>query len=256
MAEEIDRKEVGIILMAEVALQSSYLAGRADEHHFPTLLEELLCLAIGVLNAALQVFAAHHGIDTLYGIRIYVVHLPCLVVDGTKDHAALRDDLSCQGKEHATRGTVHTLLLVAVLCSQHGDWRYFVLRTKDRAYILAQSALNADALVYLGIEKSFAILTQSNAFLGTTLHARGATATFIFSRNESAYQLTDTHRNMLCIKNAYTIKEIIEVSDLGENGLKGKLSPSPGQKRVMFRNAFALSARILATSFPQGVALG
>ncbi len=34
-----------------------------------------------------------------------------------------------------------------------------------------------------------------------------------------------------------------------ENGLKG-------QKRIMFRNAFALSGRILATSYTQGVALG
>ncbi len=159
-------------------MESCYLAWRAGEHHLPALLEELLRLAVGVLNAALQVFAAHHGIDSLEGFRIYVVHLPCLVVDGTEDDAALRDDLSCQGKEHAARGAVHALLLVAVLRRHDGERLYLVLRTEDGAHLLAQSALYADVLVYLGIEKSLAVLTQGDALLGAPLHARGATATF------------------------------------------------------------------------------
>ncbi len=64
---------------------------------------------------------------------------------------------------------------------------------------------------------------------------------------------------------------LIQVSDLGENGRKGqkrlaqgsalgidyqRLCALKGQKRVMHSNAFALSARILATSLTQGVALG
>ena len=51
---------------------------------------------------------------------------------------------------------------------------------EDRTNILAQSALYADTLVYMGIEKSLAVLTQSDAMLGATLEACGATATVLF----------------------------------------------------------------------------
>ncbi len=107
-----------------------------------------------------------------------MMHFPSLVIDCTEDHTTSLDDVSCQGEEHASRGAVHALLLVAVLRRQHGEGRYLVLRTENRANLLAQSALRADALVYLGIEKSLAVFTQGDAVLGAMLKACSATAAF------------------------------------------------------------------------------
>ena len=178
MAYEIDGEEVGVFPVAEKALQSCYLAGRAYEHHLTSLLQELLRLAVCVLYAALQVLAAHHWIDSLDGLRTDMVHFPSLVIDCTEDHPTSLDDVSCQWKEYAARRAVHALLLVAVLRRKDGEGRYLVLRTEDGANLLAQSALGAYALVHLGIEKSLAVFTQGDAVLGAMLKTCSATAAF------------------------------------------------------------------------------
>ena len=175
MANEVDCKEIGVIIMAKVAMQSCYLTGTANKHHLTTLFQELLRLTVSILYAALQILAAHHKIDALDGLCIDMMHFPCLIVDSSEDYATFLDDLSCQGKEHASRTAVHALQLVAVLCRENGEGRYLVLRTENGANLLAQSTLDADAFVYLGIEKSLAVLTQGDAMLGTTLETCSTT---------------------------------------------------------------------------------
>ncbi len=65
-----------------------------------------------------------------------------------------------------------------VLNGKHLQGMYLLLRIENGAYFLAESALRADRLVYLGIEKSLAVLTQGDAMLGATLDAGCATAAF------------------------------------------------------------------------------
>ena len=74
-------------------------------------------------------------------------------------HATFPDDMSRQREKQTSRAVVHALLLIAVLCRQYREGRYLVLRTENGANLLAQSALRANTLVYLGIEKFLAILT-------------------------------------------------------------------------------------------------
>ncbi len=164
--------------MAEEGAKAGNLAGRAREHHFPTLLQQLLRLAVGVADAALHILAAHHGIHLFKAPGGDMMHFPCPVIYGSEHHAAPLDYFPCQGKEHASRGAVHALPLVAVLRRIYVERRSLFLRTENWAYLLAQSALGAHALVYPGIEKPLAVLTQGDAMLWATLHACGATAAF------------------------------------------------------------------------------
>ena len=160
-------------MLAQIAVQSVHLTGRAGEQHLPPLIQIEPHLLIGVAHVALHRLRAPQTVELMDVFHRRMHHPQVAVQRRAEYHAAALQHILRQRGERAAAGGLPPHRRVAV---PHGEYlrrRPMLPLLQHRTHMGAVSALDA-AVRYLRVEEPFFIRHHVDGPLGAAAAARTA----------------------------------------------------------------------------------
>ena len=179
MADEVDTEQM-VVVAPEETPETGYLAGGSGKEYPTAGLEETLRLKEGVADDALNIFAAAECSQLLARRGTAMTDLPMFVKRGSEHYTTGIDDLFGKGGEHTARTTGATHLGIGIYGSEGLQGLAFGIGMQFGAHLFAQSTVDAQLRIDLGIEETFGILAEGDALLRAPLHTGTAAAAFGF----------------------------------------------------------------------------
>ena len=175
MADEVDTEQVVVVAPQETP-ETGYLAGGSGKEYPTAGLEETLRLKEGVADDALHIFAAAECGQFLARRGTAMTDFPMCIERGSEHHTPSINHHFGKGGKHTARTAGATHLGIGIYGSEGLQGLAFGIGMQLGAHLFAQSAVDAQRRIDLGIEETFGILTEGDALLRAPLHTGTAAA--------------------------------------------------------------------------------